>query len=356
MRKMDTADIAVLKQAHSWVEAGHGAALVTVAKTWGSSPRPPGSVMAIRSDGQVAGSVSGGCIEDDLIASVHAGGLDKVFDSRAAFSVQYGIDTETAHRFGLPCGGTLELVIERVRSATRLGELLQALGGRGLVRRELDLGTGRVELCAAERAEMVSFDGKRLSMVFGPRYRLLVIGAGQLSAYLCDAARGLGFDITVCDPREEYTTSWDVQGVRLVHDMPDDVVAAMRPDSSTAVIALTHDPKLDDLALMEALRSPAFYVAAIGSRSNNEKRRERFVQHFDMSREEAGRLHGPAGLYIGSKTPPEIALSILAELVATKNGVGRSLAGAQVGRAKDVVEAGRVNERREFRERRRYLE
>jgi xanthine dehydrogenase accessory factor len=175
-------------------------------------------------------------------------------------------------------------------------------------------------------------------MVFGPRYRLLVIGAGQLTAYLCSMALGLGFDITVCDPREKYTTSWDVPGVRVVREMPDDVVRAMGPDRSMAVIALTHDPKLDDLALMEALRSPAFYVAAIGSRSNNARRRERFLQHFDMTEDEVGRLHGPAGLYTGSKTPPEIALSILAEMIAAKNCVPRLVAGTQVQEAKAIVE------------------
>ena len=336
---MDTADIAVLKQAHAWAESGHDAALVTVARTWGSSPRPPGSLMAIRADGQVAGSVSGGCIEDDLIAGVHTDGLDGLFGGRAAFAVRYGVDAETAHRFGLPCGGTLELVIERVGPGTRLDDLLDALHGRDLVRRELHLSSGRVELGTTGRADPVAFDGERLSMVFGPRYRLLVIGAGQLSAYLCEVALGLGFDITVCDPREEYTKSWEVPGIRLVHDMPDDVVRAMCPDRSTAVIALTHDPKLDDLALMEALRSPAFYVAAIGSRSNNRKRRERLMQHFDMTEEEVNRLHGPAGLYIGSKTPPEIALSILAELIATKNGVSRIVAGMEVREAKAIVEA-----------------
>jgi xanthine dehydrogenase accessory factor len=336
---MDAADIAVLKQAHAWAEAGHDAALVTVARTWGSSPRPPGSLMAMRADGLVAGSVSGGCIEDDLIAGVHANGLDGLFAGRTSFAVRYGVDAETAHRFGLPCGGTLELVVERVGPGTGLEELLDALQGRDLVRRELHLSSGRVTLATTDRADQVSFDGEKLSVVFGPRYRLLVIGAGQLSAYLCDVALGLGFDITVCDPREEYTRSWEVRGTRLVHDMPDDVVRAMYPDRSTAVIALTHDPKLDDLALMEALRSPAFYVAAIGSRSNNRKRRERLMQHFDMTEKEVNRLHGPAGLYIGSKTPPEIALSILAELVAVKNGVSPSVAGMEVKDAKIIIEA-----------------
>lgn len=159
--------------------------------------------MAMRTDGQVAGSVSGRCIEDDLIASVRTGGLDGLFDSRAAFSRRYGVDAETAHRFGLPCGGTLELLIERAGHGTKLAELLDALQGRDLMRWTLSLPSGCVELDGVDRAIPFTFDGETLSVVFGPRYRLLVIGAGQLSAYLCDVALGLGFDITVCDPREE---------------------------------------------------------------------------------------------------------------------------------------------------------
>jgi xanthine dehydrogenase accessory factor len=293
--------------------------------------------MAIRGDGCVAGSVSGGCIEDDLVASVHVDGLDSLFGGRPAFAVRYGIDADTAHRFGLPCGGTLELVLESVVAATGLAALLAALQGRDLVRRELHLRGGSVRLSVTSTADPLAFDGERLVMVFGPRYRLLVIGAGQLSAYLCSMAQGFGFGITVCDPRDEYAASWDLAGIRLARDMPDDVLEAMAPDRSTAVIALTHDPKLDDLALMAALRSPAFYVAAIGSRTNNAKRRARFVEHFDMTAEEVGRLHGPAGLYIGSKTPPEIALSILAEMVATKNAVPRGAAGVQVNEAKSIA-------------------
>lgn len=336
---MDAADIAVLKQAHAWAVAGHDAALVTVAATWGSSPRPPGSLMAIRADGLVAGSVSGGCIEDDLIAGVHTGGLDGLFDGRSAFAVRYGIDADTAHRFGLPCGGTLELVLERVGPGTRLAELLDSLQGRGLVARELHVPSGRVTLGEAGSFRPVALHGDMLTMVFGPRYRLLVIGAGQLSAYLCQVALGLGFDITVCDPRDEYTQSWDVPGVTMVRGMPDDVVQTMQPDCNTAVIALTHDPKLDDLALLEALQSPAFYVAAIGSRSNNARRRERLMLHFGLDSEQLDRLHGPAGLYIGSKTPPEIALSILAQLVAAKNGVLHGVAGMPVQEAKTALAA-----------------
>jgi len=131
---------------------------------------------------------------------------------------------------------------------------------------------------------------------------------------------GLDYQVTICDPRVEYTETWDVPGVTLVRTMPDDTVQAMRLDERCAVIALTHDPKLDDLALMEALKSPAFYVGALGSRANNSKRRERLLD-FDLSADEIARLHGPIGLYIGSRTPPEIAISILAEVTAVKNGV-----------------------------------
>jgi xanthine dehydrogenase accessory factor len=171
--------------------------------------------------------------------------------------------------------------------------------------------------------------------VLGPRHRLLIIGAGQLSRYLCRTAAGLGFDVTVCDPREEYAEGFEAEGIALTCCMPDDAVLAMQPDERTAVVALTHDPKLDDLALMDALKTPAFYVGALGSRANDARRRERLKEHFGVTEEELARLRGPAGIYIGSRTPSEIALSILAEIVAAKNGVALSRRLA-VGEAKNA--------------------
>jgi xanthine dehydrogenase accessory factor len=162
-----------------------------------------------------------------------------------------------------------------------------------------------------------------------------VIGAGQLSKYLAQIAVGLDYQVTVCDPREEYTETWDIPGVTLVKTMPDDTVVAMKLDERCAVVALTHDPKLDDLALMEALKSPAFYVGALGSRANNAKRRQR-LEEFEVTREQIARLHGPIGLYIGSRTPPEIAISILAEITAAKNGVALPDI-AQVAAAKEKL-------------------
>jgi xanthine dehydrogenase accessory factor len=210
--------------------------------------------------------------------------------------------------------------------------LLREIEAGHLVARRLDLLTGEATLHPARAVDGLTFDGATLTTIHGPRYRMLVIGASQLSKYLAQIAVGLDYQVTICDPREEYTETWDIPGVTLVRTMPDDTVKAMRLDERCAVVALTHDPKLDDLALMEALKSPAFYVGALGSRANNAKRRVR-LKEFDVTDEEIARLHGPIGLFIGSRTPPEIAVSILAEITAVKNGValpeGASIAAAK---------------------------
>ncbi|WP_186064820.1 XdhC family protein [Burkholderia gladioli] len=314
---MDPADMEVLNAATDWHDRGYGVLLVTVIRTWGSSPRPVGSLLAIRDDARVVGSVSGGCIEDDLISRVRVEGIAQC----APELVTYGIGANEAHRFGLPCGGTLQLVLEPVTAHSALDALHTALARGETVVRQLEIESGHATVSPAGTMRGVSFDGHLLSTVHGPGHRLLVIGAGQLSAYLCRIAVGLDYAITVCDPRESYSDDWDLPGTTLVREMPDDVVTTMRLDANSAVIALTHDPKLDDLALMEALRTPAFYVGALGSRHNNAIRRERLLE-FDLSREQLAGLRGPAGIYLGSRTPPEIALSILAELTAARNGVG----------------------------------
>ncbi|MGH8785224.1 MAG: XdhC family protein [Cupriavidus necator] len=313
---MESVDLEVLRSSVRWDEQGHRCLLVTVVHTWGSSPRPAGAMLAVRDDGLVVGSVSGGCIEDDIIDRTRREGIRY----RSPEVIRYGVSAEEAHRFGLPCGGTIELVAEPVSAASGLRELLQAVEGGRLVTRTLDMATGIATLEPAAAADGLTFDGKSLSTIHGPRYRMLVIGAGQLSKYLCEIAVGLGFDVTVCDPREEYTETWAVPGITMVRTMPDDTVVEMALDDRSAVVALTHDPKLDDLALMEALRTRAFYVGALGSRRNNHARRER-LKEFDLTSQQLARLHGPAGIYIGSRTPPEIAISILAEVVAARNHV-----------------------------------
>jgi xanthine dehydrogenase accessory factor len=220
----------------------------------------------------------------------------------------------------LPCGGTIQLVVEPLARESGVRALLGEIESGRLVARRLDLDTGTATLSPARASDGLAFDGRTLTTVHGPRFRMLVIGASQLSKYLAQMAQGLDYQVTVCDPRSEYEETWDVAGVPLVKTMPDDTVVAMKLDERCAVIALTHDPKLDDLALLEALKSKAFYVGALGSRANNAKRRER-LRGFDLADADIARLHGPIGLYIGSRTPPEIAVSILAEITAVKNGV-----------------------------------
>ncbi|MBC7415925.1 MAG: XdhC family protein, partial [Herminiimonas sp.] len=293
-----------------------------------------GATLAICEDGRVVGSVSGGCIEDDLIARVRAEGITRDLPE----IVTYGITADEAHRFGLPCGGTIELAIEPLSSRSLIDELLARLEQHELVARRLDLGSGAVTLTGATGAMALAMADGVLTTIHGPRWRLLIIGAGQLSRFLAQIALGMDYHVTVCDPREEYRAGWQVDGVQVVHAMPDDQVMAMHLDSRSAVVAVTHDPKLDDLALMEALKSDAFYVGAIGSRLNNDKRRARLLQ-FDVSQAQLAKLHGPIGLYIGSKTPAEIAISILAEMTALKNGVVLDES-VRVGGAKRAAETG----------------
>ena len=314
---MDSVDLQVLRSSVAWLDEGHRVILATIVETWGSSPRPAGAMLAIRGDGLVAGSVSGGCVEDDLILRIRNKSL--AIDKPEIAS--YGISKDEATRYGLPCGGKLELVLEPVSDKGSVTELLARVDRHELTARTLDMQSGKVTLRPASRADStLSFDRKRLTTVHGPRWRLLIIGAGQLSQYLAQMAQALDYSITVCDPRVEYADTWNVAGTVLDRDMPDDVVMAMNLDSHSAVVAVTHDPKLDDLALMEALKSPAFYVGALGSRLNSQKRNERLMM-FDLSETELRRLHGPIGLNIGSKTPPEIAVSILAEMTAVRHDV-----------------------------------
>jgi xanthine dehydrogenase accessory factor len=316
---MENLDVMVLRTLRDWRSAGKGALLATVVRTWGSSPRPIGSIMALCEDGAVVGSVSGGCIEDDLIYR-YTGAAQHIPTGAPAF-VKYGITADEAHRFGLPCGGTLELLLEFNPEASLLANIVGELEQGRLMRRTVRLADGKVTLAEATSPSALSVDATELVNVFGPEYRMLLIGAGQLTEYLATMALFSGFAVTVCDPREEYRSAWSVPGAKVLSDMPDDVVVAFKPDRRSCVIALTHDPKLDDLALLEALGTDAFYVGAIGSRRNNEARHQRMIEHFGQTEATLARLRGPIGIYIGSKTPPEIAVSVMAEVLAVKNGV-----------------------------------
>jgi xanthine dehydrogenase accessory factor len=311
---MDGVDLQVLKKAAEWLNDGRRTVLGTVVRTWGSAPRPVGSLVAIRDDGLVVGSVSGGCIEDDLV--------DRVRQSLTAarpVRVIYGVTAEEAFRFGLPCGGTIELVLEPLGAASAIEPLLKRIASGVQTVRTLDMRSGKVGLADGDGTEVLDSNEARLVTAFGPRWRLLLIGAGQLTHYVAHFALACDYQITICDPRSEYADGWLVPGTELVRAMPDDTVLEMKPDRHTAIVALTHDPKLDDMALIEALKSDAFYVGAIGSQRNQAQRKER-LREFGVTDQQLERLHGPVGLKNGARTPPEIAASIVTEMTAVKYG------------------------------------
>ncbi|MFT0546778.1 XdhC family protein [Allopusillimonas ginsengisoli] len=311
---MNSTDLSVLTRCIEWLESGRRAALVTVVRTWGSAPRPEGAWLAIRDDGQIVGSVSGGCIEDDLIHRVRHDGLLAHETPQLAV---YGVGKDDAARFGLPCGGTLELVIESHPDLTALRSLLLRIQAKRITVRELTMQSGTCTLHDADRSAKLHFDGISMRSVYGPRWRLVLIGAGELSQCVAQIAMGADYDVVIIDPREEFLDGFSIPGVRLIKGMPDDILLELDIDAHSAIVALTHDPKLDDMALLEALKSAAFYIGALGSRRNTKTRKERLLE-FDLSAAEINRLQGPTGLYLGARTPAEIAVAILAELTCAK--------------------------------------
>jgi xanthine dehydrogenase accessory factor len=309
---MNSLDWEVLNRAVEWLDNGHKAHLFTVIQTWGSAPRLPGAVLVVRDDGHLIGSVSGGCIEDDLVDKARHQQLPQ-----APSLMEYGVSQNEAQRFGIPCGGRLQIFVEPLTDAAQLQPIVDSMVQRKLIKRSVRLSTGETRLAEALPGSSPSLDGDWFHSYFGPKWRLLIIGANQLGSVLASMAQTLDFDVTMCDPRDEIRAEWHVEGVTWAYGMPDDVVLEMSPDAHTAIVAVTHDPKLDDMALLEALKCDAFYVGALGSNKNQEKRRER-MRMFDLNEAEIARLRGPVGLPIGSRTPAEIAVAILAELIQVR--------------------------------------
>lgn len=316
---MQSLDLEVLEHARTWLRAESRVWLVTVTQTFGASPRPPGSLMAMREDGVVVGSVSGGCIEDDLVAR------RSEFQGSTPILQSYGVSAEEARRFGLPCGGQLEVIIESALDLFQLNRLFEKIQAGEVFTRRVHLQTGAWSFSPALPTDETRRDANEFSCLHGPRWRLLIIGASEIARYLAEVAATLDFQVFVCDPREEYRSIWRVPNATFVEGMPDDAVLAFKPDAHTVIVTVSHDPKLDDMALMEALKTRAFYVGAVGSIKTSAERRQRLAE-FDLTESEVARLHGPVGLAIGSRTPPEIAVAILAELVAARNGIRLSAA------------------------------
>lgn len=316
---MQAVDKEVLNQTLTWLSAGQRCWLATVIQTWGSSPRPVGSLFACNDQGQSAGSLSGGCVEDDLLDKLRAGELA----AQGPQFFEYGVTTEDAEKFGLPCGGHLHIVVEpqhaNPNAVATLETLTHELAQRRCVQRRVDLKNGTSQVHLVDKHSPLHFDTEQqiLTQTYGPRLQLFIIGAGMVSQYLAEMALMLDYEVTVCDPREAMIKDFRITGVRTLVDMPDDAIKACANDELTAIVALTHDPRIDDMGLMEALTTDAFYIGAMGSTRTSASRRERLLA-LDIRAEDIAKLHAPIGLPIGSKTPPEIAIAILAEITSIR--------------------------------------
>lgn len=325
---MHDSQLEVLKGCLDCLQKGERVTLVSVAQTWGTSPRPVGALLAVNDTGRFYGSVSGGCVEEDLIERL----TQQPPDCPEIFL--YGETQEERHHFGLPCGGVLQLVAEPLNDKTALQNLIRDIEQRKTFSRTLDLKNGEVTyqdltLSPSESSNTVAKQQRHLPQlteihwrnIFGPVWQLVIVGAGETGKYLAEMGLTLGYKVTVLDSRPDYQKNWDRPNIPLIADFPDDALVNMLIDQRTAIVTVAHDPRVDDMALLQALNSDAFYVGALGSRVNNQQRRERLVEHFGFTVEQVNKLKGPVGLPIGSKTPPEIALAILSEITALKNGV-----------------------------------
>ncbi len=314
MDRFDTCPETALR----WHRDGRGAALATVIQTWGSAPRRVGAQLAISGDGQIEGSVSGGCVEGAVVLEAQ-----EALAAGAARELEYGVSDGDAFAVGLACGGTIRILVEPVGSALPedlLAALVQARADRQAVAYVVDLDSGARHLARDGHAERFRMDrsgfeddSRQFIAVHNPPLRLIVVGAVHIAQALLPMARVAGYDPVLVDPRDAFGSAARFPGERILNDWPDEAVARIGLDARSALVLLTHDPKLDDPALRAALASDCFYIGALGSTRTHAKRVARMEEAgFDAAA--IARIHGPVGLDIGAAGPAEIALSILAEM------------------------------------------
>jgi xanthine dehydrogenase accessory factor len=262
------------------------------------------------------GSLSGGCVEEDLIDRLTGGESPDPLPQL----LEYGVSAEENERLGLPCGGKLEVLLEPMDGSAlaHIQQLHEAVHERRYVLREVSVATADRRLSAIEGYSVPVFEQGCLRQVFGPRYRMLLIGAGQLAQTLSELAVAMDYQVYVCDPRQQVLDQWAGAPVELIGGMPDDAVRNYATDPDSIVLTLTHDPRIDDMALMEALEHDLFYVGALGSERTSTARRERLLQ-LDINEPQLDKLHAPIGLPIGSKTPMEISIAILGQLTQLRS-------------------------------------
>jgi len=327
---MQHLDARVLEQALAWLDSGETVWLCTVLATFGSSPRAPGSIMVARADGRHLGSLSGGCVEEDFLARLGCG----EFSQRVCVE-RYGEQSQepgdgNRSRVHLPCGGILQVLIERLEpgdcNRQHLAELLAVLRGQAQKIRRVSLGEGHSELlpagsCGGDRVEVTEED---VHIRVGPALRLIIAGLSSVTRACAEFAVPLGYEVIVCEPREAEYRGFNMPGVRLEKAFPALFIAGSgNCHQQTAVVAMTHDPRIDDLAMMEAVKTEAFYIGVMGSRRTSDKRAARLLSAGGLTAEEVEKIHMPIGLALGSKTPAEIALAVMADILRVQRGIER---------------------------------
>ncbi|MBB3141607.1 XdhC family protein [Halomonas organivorans] len=333
---MPPLDLITLERALEWARRGETVWLCSVLSTYGSSPRPPGALLAATQGGEHSGSLSGGCVEDDFLARLAAG----EFDATPRL-VRYGADDDRERGIRLPCGGQLDVLVERLAPGTAtealISAMLDVLRGAPPRLREVSLIDGESRLVDdAGLGPRVERAPDHVRLRLAPAHRLIIAGISPVSRYCAQFARALDFDVIVCDPRADMCHDFDVADVRVIDQLPSSVIPGAS-HGGTAVVALTHDPRIDDLAMIEAVRTPAFYIGVMGSRQTSAARAERLRRSGGLGDEDIARLRMPIGLDIGSRTPAEIALAVMADIVATQRGSRPATAPHITGRQAEPI-------------------
>jgi xanthine dehydrogenase accessory factor len=329
----------VIQQLTAWLDQGLQPWLATVIKTYGSSPRPIGSMMIYHPDKGVIGSLSGGCIEQELMRQLANPSSSEAMVCPAV--IRYGESPEEQSRLALPCGGHLDILLEKITPAGKehFSIIESALDSRSWISREVDLATGQIKTLYHPVAKLTdeSSDKSKAKEEFGnsknldirrtdysiihslkPHDKLLLVGAGEVARCLAEITKHLDFEITLCDFRDEFLQGWQVEGVTVIKAMPDELIADAFNDNHCAIVALAHDPRVDDMAMMQALKTNAFYIGAMGSLVTSNNRRQRLLE-LELTSAQIEKLHAPIGLNIHSRTPYEIAISIAAQLVQQRS-------------------------------------
>jgi len=315
----------IISFAKTHLSSGKSVWLCTILKTWGSSPRPIGAMMACTLEGDLVGSISGGCVEEDFLEQLRDGKLKALYYNESKpITVIYGETEAEQARLKLPCGGQLHVLLELLEPSDLnkgvFKEIHSALERHSTISRVVDLTTGKVSVGDYASKDALVIEQETMIHSLSPMYKLLLLGAGDVAKYVAEMALALEYHVTLCDPRPNYLDNWNVYGVETSSRLPDDIVRESYNNPYSGIIALSHDPRVDDMALMEALKTDAFYVGAMGSERTSAARRERLPE-LGLTKDEIDILHAPIGFEIASKTPAEIAISIMAEITAVRHGI-----------------------------------